>query len=837
MGTSKRTAAQTASTTARAAKLTVANEARPLSAAELEKSQEQFKAGEKIWQLVDRLAELANDTSKPPAGRSAARSTHRFPLEEILPQLDLARTNQVLLIDGTRGAGKTTLLVTLVQFWCNLMCGKPAAVPFERDAPGSVIPLDILDMSPLPVSTNLLVMLASGFQRTIKWLSEQPYHAQPLPSEGRWRDFLEVAGSAWDGNLTERRRELDADSYVAELETVELHRLELRSRFSSLIDTLTDDMQKAIAPDGPKPIWLVPIDDADMNPGRAVELLEMLRSLHHPRVVFLLTGESGLFLDKLRAHYLGVLARPLQGFDIKLPFIEEGRGDTQDGKHTYCYSGLGENLYERARRLAQDVYLKIIPPGHRCEISELDPSTRRKLMDPALSEIHFHVDPVIEKGRGSEPDKIKLSDFFALFNQSGSALPSRFRTVNVLKEEIRQLTKEILDYKKPEDVRRLYDFLCQRWHYQLDNSDLDDREIERLRGIIELSSHGEITVNLKDPNKPDSRLITFEPENDSGALQVKTNTPSTPGDMLEVGNYRGFRSRLNGRGRRLSEGITATLLWALSMAPYSSLYRQRDKLSARSLCPAWCMVGHYINRPSDGMKETLWLGWPIPDWESPFLWMQMDKCWRICLTKSASSKHWENRVNSKIEEDRSAFLVVNFIRAVLYVSKCQFNHDFKPMQLDAQTAKNDLDSLRDDMNGLFELYKEPLLPQRQIDQAYWMLCRFPLLSSSESGIHSSIANQIFDLWEELLDKSKIDQMAVFSQIQEQRTRRIAVAISKLAPGFDKGTTESPQNKILLDLSQKIATTNMDYKFNQKFQIEEPTKSPSGSNANTASGTD
>ena len=154
MGTSKRTAAQTASTTARAAKLTVANEARPLSAAELEKSQEQFKAGEKIWQLVDRLAELANDTSKPPAGRSAARSTHRFPLEEILPQLDLARTNQVLLIDGTRGAGKTTLLVTLVQFWCNLMCGKPAAVPFERDAPGSVIPLDILDMSPLQRSAR-----------------------------------------------------------------------------------------------------------------------------------------------------------------------------------------------------------------------------------------------------------------------------------------------------------------------------------------------------------------------------------------------------------------------------------------------------------------------------------------------------------------------------------------------------------------------------------------------------------------------------------------------------------------------------------------------------------
>lgn len=815
------------STTHPAATPTPVREAHPLT--DIELSPEQRNAGQKIWSLVWHLAAQANAADKPSAQRSASRIQNRFLLDTILPLLDSNRTNQVVLIDGTRGAGKTTLLVTLVQFWSDVVRGTQRDRPKDwcELATGSVIPLDILDMSPLPVSTNLLVMLASGFQRTIQRLSQQMCRtqSQPLTSEAHWRSFLEVAGSAWDGNLTERRRDLDADSYVAELETVELHRLELRSRFASLIDALTDDLQQAIGPNGPKPIWLVPIDDADMNPGRAVELLEMLRSLHHPRVVFLLTGESGLFLDKLRAHYLGVLTRPLQGCEIKLPFIRESRGETQAGNHTYSYSALGENLYERARRLAQDVYLKIIPPAHRCEITELDPSTRQELMKHELSKMHFHVDPVIEKGNEANRNPIKLNDLFVLFNQSANALPSRFRTVNVLRDEINSLIADRLDYGNAEDVRKIYNFLCQRWHYQLDNSDLDDREIERLHGIIELSSHGEITVNLKDPSKSDSRLITFEPENDAGALQKKTGVQTIPGDMLEVGNYRGFRSRLNGRGRRLPEGITATLLWTLSMAPYSSLYRQRDKLSARSLCPAWCMVGHFVDRPSDGMKETLWLGWPIPDWESPFLWMQMDKCWRLCLQKIQSDNYWNRDTDGPAQQRMSTLLAINFIHSVLYVCECSFidsNIIFTPLELETDTAESIIENLYSKMAKLADLYNKPLLPQRQIDQAYWILCRFPLLASSESGIDSGTANLIYKQWKKLVDQYKIDISTLRTQIERQRKHRIVVSVSKFAPGFNTKENTDLHDEIFNTLKSKLRPLSSSYEFDKDYDTK---KSP------------
>lgn len=785
-------------------------------------SPEQKEAGKKIWNLIAKLVEEANSSERAPNSVSGTRSRKRSPLEDMLPPLDDARHNQVLLIDGTRGAGKTTLLVSMLRFWSNYLRNSPD-VPTDWGEPGMVIPINILDMSPLPISTNLLVMLASGFQHAIKVLSDPIYRAQsePLPSEVCWRAFLEVAGSAWDGNLTERRRELDGDTYVAELESVELRRLELRSRFATLIDALSVDTQQAIG--GGKPIWLVPIDDADMNPGRTVELLEMLRSLYHPRVVFLLTGDSELFLDILRAHYLGVLTKQIQGIGIQLPFTAESRGDDQRGNQTYSYNNLGEDLYERSRRLAQDVYLKIIPPNHRCVISELKSETRRNLLLRELKLMCFHLDPIIEKGNNSTTSKIELLEFFNLFDQATVALPSRLRTINVIKDEMNVLIKQGQDYTKAETVRGVYNFLRDRWHYQLEKSDLESREVERLKGIIELSSHGEITVNLKKPNQSEARLITLEPENASGALQKTISSSKAPGDMLEIGTYRGFRARLNSRGRRLPEEITSTLLWALTMAPYSSLYWQQEKLSTRSICPAWCMRGHYVDRVADGMKETLWVGWPIPDWESPLLWMLMNKYWEKCIEKIDGL--WKMPANDQEELNLSAYLAINFIRCVLFVCSYPDNGthlEFQPLSVTYSQVGRQLKNLSEDMNKLIDLYDKPLLPQRKIDQTYWMVCRLPLLASCESGVHPEVANKIFEAWEKLIlekigDKNK--QAAIGGQVKAQRRHRIEVSGSKLAPGLTEEGKEVPSKEFLFELLDNITSNPKSNRYDFERKIE------------------
>ena len=49
------------------------------------------------------------------------------------------------------------------------------------------------------------------------------------------------------------------------------------------------------------PRLVVPIDDADMQPRRTVELLDLLRTLWHPQVVFLLAGHEDLFFKRLHA--------------------------------------------------------------------------------------------------------------------------------------------------------------------------------------------------------------------------------------------------------------------------------------------------------------------------------------------------------------------------------------------------------------------------------------------------------------------------------------------------------------------------------------------------------
>ncbi|MFX8805482.1 hypothetical protein ABTM67_20120, partial [Acinetobacter baumannii] len=77
--------------------------------------------------------------------------------------------------------------------------------------------------------------------------------------------------------------------------------VELTRHFRRFVNGLTDDYARAF---GQRPLFVIPIDDADMNPRRAVELVELLRNLWHPRVAFVLTGHSQLFLACLRAHYL-----------------------------------------------------------------------------------------------------------------------------------------------------------------------------------------------------------------------------------------------------------------------------------------------------------------------------------------------------------------------------------------------------------------------------------------------------------------------------------------------------------------------------------------------------
>jgi hypothetical protein len=230
-----------------------------------------------------------------------------------LPMIDPIRRNHVLLIDGKRGSGKSTVLVTLLDAWNHVARGEQVDAEDKELCPWSgpaVIPVGLLDLQPMDPSTNLLLHLIGTLQRVVDHLESQGTQREVKPgswdmapeiaSRQAWRRFAKAAVAAGRG-VPAPSRSTDLEEQVAEMEYRERERLDLTRAFVELVDTLHDDMLAWLrrgglqAPDGM--VFVVGIDDADMNPHKSVELLELLRTLWHRHLVYVLTGDSGLFLD------------------------------------------------------------------------------------------------------------------------------------------------------------------------------------------------------------------------------------------------------------------------------------------------------------------------------------------------------------------------------------------------------------------------------------------------------------------------------------------------------------------------------------------------------------
>lgn len=204
----------------------------------------QKEAGHQLHQLIREMVESDEEVDKPK--------------HDYLPRIDKKRSNRVILIDGGRGSGKTALLITLLDIWRQAAIGKR---PNDLQEPltdwakpeGSIIPVGVLDLHPLPPSVNLLFHIIGRFERVVEWLEGDnraegrpaPWHFQgtggELESRKKWQSLLRAVAAGWDGNAQERWSKLDLDAYTLELEETERQRLNLVDTFARFIDALADD--------------------------------------------------------------------------------------------------------------------------------------------------------------------------------------------------------------------------------------------------------------------------------------------------------------------------------------------------------------------------------------------------------------------------------------------------------------------------------------------------------------------------------------------------------------------------------------------------------------------
>ena len=237
------------------------------------------------------------------------------------------RDPRVLLLDGGRGTGKTTLLLTLVKRWHDEKRREIARkdnykVRIERvrkspgfaqgehdfDIPDHVRVLPIIDFDPLPPGMPLMAgivqawkPLAERYDLLSGKLEDCDSKEQTLMDQ--WHRLFQVAAVGWTaipGGRGLIEQILDREEQVQDWQRLGEH-------WQSFVNQVVKDGKCLKSPDNlvAKPVFVIMIDDVDLQIERVRELLPALRMLYHPRVVFLVAADRYHLVEMLKLDFLG----------------------------------------------------------------------------------------------------------------------------------------------------------------------------------------------------------------------------------------------------------------------------------------------------------------------------------------------------------------------------------------------------------------------------------------------------------------------------------------------------------------------------------------------------
>ncbi|WNG50664.1 hypothetical protein F0U60_45975 [Archangium minus] len=652
---------------------------------------EQRSAGAQAAALLHAMAKASPPPRRvPPAAR-------RF-----LPVIDEERWNQVILLDGNRGSGKSALLLTLLEGYSEtLQKGRPPPEFADWFDPSDrIVPVGLVDLQPQPSTTNLLFLLMGNLERVVHTLWPQREHGKPgampwhvpAPEEPcslrLWRNFVRVAASSEGGNVQDRKKELDPEAFAREQMNEDIRRLDLQTVFRDFMDALVKDyLELTHQCSGPLPLFLLAIDDADMNPRLSAHLLEVLRKLYHPRLAFLFTGDSSLFIKMLK---LDLLRDARRGMG---PLAEPDESDLET--------------------LALEIYAKVIPQGHRCSLPALREEERLSAI-PELEELLTHTP--VQTRKGLSPARLSLRDYLAYGSQMGGALPERLRSLWDLYGELAYAVEELKQREFEED--RAAVVIETLWKSVLSSGLVEPRMEDALQGAI---------------HRRQMRLWVEAELAATPVLRKWGSYSAGNGWQLVIESPERFRLTL--RGKELDSRTTAALMLAVNFAADDV----RGAFSARS--PAVMDPRVHVFAHGVGLLDQVGqivAPWPTPDWESFEDLFELKELWEFRLRFVAE------------RPTRSDYLARCFLSSVLKVGKHpRFGHraSARP-ELEPDVAPETEAEEQDDVLLEWEALAENLVAfAREIDESGrasalsdWALSRAGLLAAPESGLPADVAN-------------------------------------------------------------------------------------------------
>lgn len=313
-----------------------AGDTRPI--AEGDQLEDQKKVLSKLYDRIDRFCERVAATRHERDEQARLKQRSSAPWRPI----DDDRPNQVLMLDGRRGTGKTSLLLTALKTWRDSRAHTDGM---------RVIALDPVDFDPMPAGLSPFAWVVLTLRRLVDWLDDgcapatAPYLWDDDSDETKptldalWQGFFRRAEIGW----SKPARQDDIEDFIQHSREKQKGWLKLQDAWERLIDGLFEaaERQRKVSQDS---VIVLPIDDLDLAPRRAREVLLTLRQLYHERVVFLLTGDVAHLRNVLELRQFG--AEWVEG----APKAERKR------------------TWRRVQGLTVDLVNKVIPPQHRLSV-------------------------------------------------------------------------------------------------------------------------------------------------------------------------------------------------------------------------------------------------------------------------------------------------------------------------------------------------------------------------------------------------------------------------------------------------------------------------------------
>lgn len=345
-----------------------------------------------------------------------------------LPWLSMDRQSRLVFLSGARGTGKTTLLLSIAhdihaarlrrladparhgdadvqqiqQAWTQ-------AKDYLSELGSRIVWMEHLDMEPMTDSENMLAAILARIEDAVTVhfggmdepgeTSRRPALLSPSPEfhKGllKLKKLQADVGMAWDGNLSARAGRLDPDAYALEVMRAENARLRLNQRLTEALDAIANRIPRNSDID--EPLFVLSIDDFDINPAICLPLLRLLRLISVPRLFIIVLGDIEIATVMLNLKVSGDVGQ------VVSPVTGKENSEMLSIPPTDIGGVCGEIAFNALR--------KLVPPSQRISLDRLNQersldfqplgSTENRTLKDLLSEVDIRF--LMLRPRASQP--------------------------------------------------------------------------------------------------------------------------------------------------------------------------------------------------------------------------------------------------------------------------------------------------------------------------------------------------------------------------------------------------------------------------------------------------